>query len=112
MSRRRRKETMQAESKNWIHVQKTVVGEPPEDLNQSDEVISVQTFETDPAYVRVNMGATKNIGDYESLRVDVSISVPCYKEEVEDMVPEVADMAADMLQDQIDEFMGVETEDE
>ena len=40
--------------------------------------IEVRKFETDPAYVRVNAGVTKNLGNYESLRVDVSLTVPCY----------------------------------
>lgn len=32
--------------------------------------------EPNPAYVQTKVGFTKNLGDYESLRVDVSISVP------------------------------------
>jgi hypothetical protein len=30
-----------------------------------------------PAYVRVGGGITKNLGDFNSLRVDISVSLPC-----------------------------------
>lgn len=100
--RRRRAETLQAESRLTVRV--TSVGNETE----SKETISVQKFETDPAYVRVNAGVTKNIGDYESLRVDVSVSVPCYKEEVDDMIPLVGDIAAGHLDEQVNAFMGTD----
>ena len=100
--RSRRKETVVAESRLTVRV--TSVGEEEE----SKETISVQKFETDPAYVRVNAGTTKNLGDYESLRVDVSVSVPCYKEEIDDMIPIVADIVAGHLEAEVDKFMGVD----
>ena len=100
--RSRRKETVVAESRLTVRV--TSVGEEEE----SKETISVQKFETDPAYVRVNAGTTKNLGDYESLRVDVSVSVPCYKEEIDDMIPILADIVAGHLEAEVDKFMGVD----
>lgn len=78
----------------------------------SDEILTVQKFEVEPAYVRVNAGVTKRIGEYESLRVDVSISVPCYKEEIEEIIPAVADIAADKLDDEVDKFMGTYDEED
>ena len=102
VKRRRRKETIAADTTLTVRV--TSVGGEEE----SKETISVQKFETDPAYVRVNAGVTKNLGDYESLRVDVSISAPCYKEEVEDVIPIVGDIVSDHLDKQIALFMGTE----
>ena len=29
------------------------------------------------------MGLTINLGNYESLRIDVGVKMPCYKEEIE-----------------------------
>lgn len=89
-------------------VRRTALGE--EEI--SDEILTVQKFEVEPAYVRVNAGVTKRIGEYESLRVDVSISVPCYKEEIEEIIPAVADIAADKLDDEVDKFMGTYDEED
>ena len=38
---------------------------------------------TTPAEVEAKMGLTINLGNYESLRVDVGVKMPCYKEEIE-----------------------------
>ena len=103
--RSRRKETTVAEGRLTVRV--TSVGTEKE----SNETIRVQKFEADPAYVRVNAGVTKNVGEYESLRVDVSISVPCYKEEIDEIIPVVGDMASDHLDQQVALFMGTEEED-
>lgn len=48
-----------------------------------DEVIEVKGFVTQPAQVEIGYGLTLNIGNYESARVDVRITVPCYKEETD-----------------------------
>lgn len=45
------------------------------------ETIQVRTFVTEPAKVELGYGLTINIGNYESARVDVKVSVPCYREE-------------------------------
>ena len=55
-------------------------------LNQSskEQLVEVSAFETAPATVSFGAGVTKNVGNYESLRVDVQLTLPCYVEEVED----------------------------
>lgn len=73
-------------------------GEPDE--NEVRE-IEVRRFETEPAYVRINAGVTKNLGNYESFRVDVSITMPCYVEELEGMTDAVSDRVADRLEDEL-----------
>jgi hypothetical protein len=50
----------------------------------SDDTLTVHKFITEPASVRVGMGMTISLGNYESVRIDVNLSVPCYKEEVND----------------------------
>lgn len=49
---------------------------------EESETIAVRPFVTDPARVRVSKAATLNMGNYESARCEVSIDLPCYKEEV------------------------------
>ena len=55
-----------------------------EQSSQTDVTIEVNTFATDPARVQVGYGTTLNLGNFESARVDVLVSVPCYKEEIDD----------------------------
>jgi hypothetical protein len=48
-----------------------------------NETLSVRTFLTAPATVDVGYGLTINLGNFESARVDVRVSVPCYREETD-----------------------------
>lgn len=70
------------------------------------KVISIRKFETEPAYVRVSAGVTKSTGNYESLRIDVSISVPCYVEEIGKVEKRVEVMVSEMLNESIENYMG------
>lgn len=65
----------------------------------------VHIFETTPATVKVNAGVTKNLGNYESLRVDVAIVVPCYQEMVEETFNSVAEQVAELLSDEVDNYL-------
>lgn len=68
------------------------------------KVIEVEKFMVEPAYVRIEAGATKKIGDYESLRVDVSISVPCYVEEVSEVADRVAGEVEAILGSELEHY--------
>lgn len=73
--------------------------------NEEDQrVIDVRKFESEPAYVRVNAGATRNTGQYESFRVDVSISIPCYPEEIDEVVGRVADQVSSYLDQELEKY--------
>lgn len=66
-----------------IRVHSSQYGIEAEDV----QIIEVATFPegTVPAYVHVGAGRTINLGDYNSLKLDVSITLPCYVEEVDDV---------------------------
>lgn len=51
--------------------------------------ITIRPFATIPAKVAVKLGRTINLGNYESARVDVSMEIPCYREEVLDVYPQL-----------------------
>ncbi len=68
------------------------------------EVLSVHKFEVEPAYVRISAGTTKKLADYESLRVDVSISVPCYTEEIEAVAKKVGEKVSEILSAELAEY--------
>lgn len=66
-----------------------------------DETIEVKTFVTPPASIELGYGLTLNIGNYESARVDVKLSVPCYKEEVDDAYAWAKKWAEERLQQEV-----------
>lgn len=66
--------------------------------------LRVHPFAVEPAYVRVSAGMTVNMGNFESLRVDVAISMPCYKEEIDEAVPIVADMVSAHLTEELYQY--------
>ncbi len=47
------------------------------------ELVEVSKFETQPALIQRGYGLTLNQGNYESARVDVSLTLPCYVEDLE-----------------------------
>lgn len=58
------------------------------DGSQSDSTESVgtpRTFQDDPCKVLVKVGATLNMGDYNSVRLDVGLSVPCNHAEIDEV---------------------------
>jgi hypothetical protein len=39
--------------------------------------LKVKKLPADPAYVSIGAGLTENLGNFESLRIDVRVSLPC-----------------------------------
>jgi hypothetical protein len=56
--------------------------ETTEDTSEKD--LEVREFAVEPARVGVEFSRTQNLGNYNSVKVSVSVSVPCYREEIED----------------------------
>lgn len=54
------------------------------EVAESDHQLEVHVFQTEPAKVSFEAGVTMNMGNYESARISVGVSVPCYKEELPD----------------------------
>lgn len=92
-----------------VNVYRTVVGASPDEMGEERrEVLAVRKFSTEPAYVRVSAGVTKKTAPYEALRIDVSISVPCYMEEIDEVYGQVSDMVASRLELEVNEYLGEE----
>ena len=62
------------------------------------EELEVRKFEVEPAYISVNHGRTANLGNYESARVDVRVSVPCYAEEINEAIAYADILASEHLE--------------
>ena len=64
----------------------------------------VMRFLTQPAKVTVKYGATLNIGNYESARVDVAVEMPCYSEDVDETYRLVSDYAGTLIESQVEDI--------
>ena len=69
-----------------------------------EEVIMVRKFETEPALVTVAVGVTKNQGNYEFLRLDVGVTIPCYTEEISAVEIEATNWVDERLSVKLDEL--------
>jgi len=72
----------------------------------SEERIKIRPFVTDTARVTVKGGATVNMGNYESARVDISLSLPCYVEEVEEVYAFCLKFVDDRVKEEYTELKG------
>lgn len=52
---------------------------------ETEETMEVRNFQTVPAQVSLEYGLTLNLGNYESARLTVGVTLPCYAEEVDTM---------------------------
>ena len=68
-----------------IEVRKTAFGKE----EVSSERVRIRPFISTPANISVKAGITINLGNYESGRVDVMLSMPCYPEEVDGVYEDV-----------------------
>lgn len=78
------------------------------ETRQGREVVSQESRQVDfppvrfgegeqPAYVRVGTGHTINMGDFASLRLDVSITMPCLPEDVDATYTATSAAVGDLL---------------
>ena len=74
-----RKRTKKVGARGAVHVSRSVKssGEADEHVSETSKEIQTGVNHPNPAYVRVDGGLTKNLGDYNSAKVGVSVSMPC-----------------------------------
>jgi len=80
-----------------ISVSKSVFNQEEE----SQQLIQVRPFATEPARVGVKLGRTINLGNYESARIDVSIDIPCYVEEAPSIYKSILAKAGEILSEEV-----------
>lgn len=62
-----------------------------------EQVLEVRSFAVPPAYVNAQVARTINLGNYESLKVQVGVSLPCYAEEVDRGMPHAVELCVALL---------------
>lgn len=68
-----------------------VVTKQHKDGSLEEETIPVGVIQSpkDRAVVEVNMSMTRNLGNYESVKISVSLAMPCSPEKITDVYDEV-----------------------
>ena len=74
--------SVETEGKIWVRRQYRKMGQDADEGQLEEHRILVDKFETEPAVAECALGLTINLGNYESLRIDVGVKIPCYKEEL------------------------------
>lgn len=105
-TRRRRKKATTEQVKGRVTVNTRVVKEQEEIHVFTDDMheIDVQEFEVEPAFIRIGAGVTKKLRDYESLRVDVAATIPCYVEDMDEAKKALSDWVSETLFDEVDQY--------
>ena len=69
-------------------------------FNQTTEekkLIQIRPFATDPAHITVKLGRTINLGNFESAKIEVALTAPCYVEECKLVYDEVMDFVQERI---------------
>lgn len=88
-----------------VTVNRTQIGTVKEDSEEREQ-IEVSRFITEPAYVTFACGATKNMGNYESLRIEVRVTLPCYVEEIDEIYLKAKGWVDNRLDKELSELAG------
>lgn len=76
-------------------------------LNQEtdeESFIDIRPFVTVPAQVTFMAARTLNLGNYESAKVSVSVTMPCYREEIFDALKRVETICETFLSEKVSEI--------
>ena len=65
--------------------------------DENEEAVAVHLFQTEPAGIRIGKDMTINMGKFQSCRLDVAVTMPCYAEQV----PEMYDLVDRMVEDRM-----------
>lgn len=83
-----------------IRVKRTKFGQTTE----KEEIISVRPFATATATVGYNGTRTVNLGNYNSIKVGVFCSLPCYVEELDSAFKAAKKFVEDRMEIEIEEI--------
>lgn len=85
------------ESSPWYDAE-----EDEDEEGETEKVIEVMRFPEGvaPAHVSATMGLTINLGDYESAKISVTTTLPCYAEEIEDAYEAAKNFSGEKMLDE------------
>lgn len=79
-------------------------------LHEASKEIDIlhETFEDNehPAFVKMSAGMTINLGNFESLRVDCSVTLPCHPQNIAKAYEVASDFVADRIAEEQADWLG------
>lgn len=82
------------------------------DGEEQEVEFDAEVFDVPPAYVRMEVGVTRSIGEFESLRVSCAAEVPTYKERLEETKEQLAGWCADSVDTEVERYLSTEEGDD
>jgi len=99
---RPRKRIVAAEDDGKVHTSvERKVGKETVAAKQKVAYIRTDSLPADPAYVSIGAGLTENLGNFESLRIDARVSLPCANDDV--VIKQTAERASKLVQEFIEQ---------
>lgn len=91
-----------AEQERFGRVMVTTQYRKDDEEEYVEEQLEVRRFPDGvaPAHVTAKYGMTLNLGNYESARCDVSVTLPCFVEEIDDAFTEAWGIAKTQIRSQ------------
>lgn len=75
--------------------------------HQEVEVLRATFTEADPAaFVRVGAGLTINLDNYESLRIDCAVTIPCRRDQLDEGYQIASDFVSDKINEEQTNWLG------
>lgn len=105
VTRRKRTEAGSTAGQGTIRTVLTVSREVVDDKTV-DVPVEAALFDVEPALVRVSVGVTRNLGNYESLRIDASLTMPCVPERADEVYKQSAERVGGWITQEL-EYYGV-----
>ena len=82
-------------------------GEVYHEVSSEDEILRTRFEEGEqPAIVRFSAGLTINLGNFESLRIDCSVSIPCKPTDIEEAHRIASDFVAERVAEEESHWVG------
>lgn len=106
MSGKQPDEDKTAAKNSRFYITRSVKKDGKETETGEEGVIAVHRFQTNPAEVNVDYGITLNMGNYESAKINLSVRIPCYKEEIDEAYEFASAWVADRLERERDLIRG------
>lgn len=73
-------------------------------VKSQTELLEPRTFDRDPAHVKVQMGVTLNLGNFEFARIDVGLALPCALSDKDGGYKEAYEFVEKRLSDEVDKL--------
>ena len=78
------------------------------DSGETQNPVLEDTFTEDdpPAFVRMSAGFTYNMGNYESLRLDCSVTIPVHRSKIDEGIAFCGDYVSEKMQEEEQKWLG------